>query len=273
MSTHAAEGPIDLLRAGAPALLEVRGLTRRFGGLVAVKDVSFSVAAGSIKALIGPNGAGKTTLFNLVAGALAADSGEVVFEGRRITRGAAHRIADAGVARTFQTVRLFAGMSVIENVMAGCHRHGRTGLVSGLLGLPAARREERRSRAAAVGCLERLGIGHLASAEASALALGQQRGVELARALALEPKLLLLDEPAAGLNLHETADLAELIRKIRGSGVTVLLVEHDMSLVMGVCDEVVVLSFGEKIAEGVPKAIQCHPDVIRVYLGDESARG
>ncbi|MBN2369804.1 MAG: ABC transporter ATP-binding protein [Vicinamibacteria bacterium] len=252
--------------------MEVRGLTRRFGGLVAVRDVSLVVPAGVIKGIIGPNGAGKTTLFNLMSGALAPHSGEVLFEGRRITGAAPQRVACAGVARTFQTVRLFAGMSVLENVMIGRHRHGTSGLWAGLLGLPGARREARDARIAALGCLERLGVAGLARAEAVTLALGQQREVELARALALEPKLLLLDEPAAGLNMHETAALAELILKIREGGVTILLVEHDMSLVMGVCDDVAVLSFGEKIAEGSPHAIQRNPEVVRVYLGEDGAR-
>jgi branched-chain amino acid transport system ATP-binding protein len=255
-----------------PPLLDVRGLTRRFGGVSAVKDVSFSVSAGSIKGIIGPNGAGKTTLFNLVAGSLAPHAGDVRFEGARISGNPPHRVSARGIARTFQNVRLFAGMSVLETVMVGRHRHGRSGLVSGLFALPTARREERRSRAAAMAALERLGIAQLAGAQATALALGQQRAVELARALALEPSLLLLDEPAAGLNMRETAELAGVIRTIRADGITVLLVEHDMSLVMDVCEELVVLSFGEKIAEGAPHEIQSDPEVIRVYLGEDGAQ-
>jgi branched-chain amino acid transport system ATP-binding protein len=255
-----------------PPLLDVRGLTRRFGGVSAVKDVSFSVSAGSIKGIIGPNGAGKTTLFNLVAGSLAPQAGEVCFEGARISGNPPHRVSARGIARTFQNVRLFAGMSVLETVMVGRHRHGRSGLLAGLFALPTARREERRSCAAAMAALERLGIAQLADAQATALALGQQRAVELARALALEPSLLLLDEPAAGLNMRETAELAGVIRRIRADGITVLLVEHDMSLVMDVCEELVVLSFGEKIAEGEPHEIQSDPEVIRVYLGEDGAQ-
>lgn len=256
----------------ASALLEVCGLTHRFGGVTAVNDLTFCVPDGCIKGLIGPNGAGKTTLFNLIAGALAPQAGEVRFQGRRISGLAAHQVSARGIARTFQNVRLFAGMSVVETVMVGRHRHGRTGLLAGLLGLPAAAREERHSRTKALAALERLGIAHLAGAQATELALGQQRAVELARALAAQPALLLLDEPAAGLNMHETAELGRVIRTIQDDGVAVLLVEHDMSLVMDVCDEVVVISFGEKIAEGTPHQVQSDPEVLRVYLGDDGAQ-
>ena len=263
--------PAAARSSAAAALLEVRGLTRRFGGVTAVNEVTFSVAGSRIKGIIGPNGAGKTTLFNLIAGALAPHAGEVRFQGRRISGLAPHQVSARGIARTFQNVRLFAGMTVVETVMVGRHRHGHTGLVAGLLGLPSAAREERRSRAEAVAALERLGIGHMAEAQATELALGHQRAVELARALALQPALLLLDEPAAGLNMRETTELARLIRTIQEDGVAVLLVEHDMSLVMDVCDELVVISFGEKIAEGTPHQIQSDPEVLRVYLGDDGA--
>jgi branched-chain amino acid transport system ATP-binding protein len=266
----AAGGPAATTPAG-PALLEVRGITRRFGGVVAVKDVSFSVAAGSIQGVIGPNGAGKTTLFNLVAGSLAPNAGEVRFRGARISGRSPHQVSARGIARTFQNVCLFPGMSVLETVMVGRHRHGSSGLVAGLCGLPAARREARRDRASAMATLEWLGIAPLADADATALALGQQRAVELARALAMEPALLLLDEPAAGLNMRETAELSDRIRKIRAQGITLLLVEHDMSLVMDVCEALVVLSFGEKIAEGTPHEIQSNPEVVRIYLGDDGA--
>ena len=256
---------------GMTALLQIRGLHRRFGGLQAVKNVGFDLFRHQIKAVIGPNGAGKTTLFNLIAGGLASDAGEIVFDGRPIHRWPAHRVAEAGIARTFQNIKLFGNLSVLENVQVGCHRWTRAGMLAGLFAAPHTRAEEARIRSRAYECLETMGIADLADRPAGALAFGQQRAVELARALAMNPLLLLLDEPAAGLNLHETAQLGELIRKIRDLQVTLLLVEHDMSLVMDISDEIVVLSFGEKIAEGRPVDIQRHPEVIRVYLGEDDA--
>jgi len=252
-------------------LLQVRQLNRRFGGLHAVKDICFDVQRQHIKAVIGPNGAGKTTLFNLIAGALPADGGEVIFGGRSISNWPAHRVAGAGLARTFQNVKLFGNMNVLENVMVGGHVRSRAGMLAGMFRAPHTRREEARIRARAGELLDLLDIAGLADRPAGALAFGQQRAVEIARALALEPQLLLLDEPAAGLNRHETGRLGDLIRKIRALNITILLVEHDMSLVMDISDEIVVLSFGEKIAEGRPAEIQRHPEVIRVYLGDDHA--
>jgi branched-chain amino acid transport system ATP-binding protein len=252
-------------------LLEVNNLNKRFGGLQAVKDVSFRVEPGMIKAVIGPNGAGKTTLFNLVSGFLMPDSGAVTFDGRQLHGQGPHRVAAAGVSRTFQHIRLFAHMSALENVMVGRHVLSSSGFLAGMLNLPRTRREERDIREQALATMEFLGIGGLADAEATSLSYGQQRAVELARALAAEPRMLLLDEPAAGLNMRETADLAKLIGRIRDRGITVLIVEHDMSLVMNISDEVVVLSYGEKIADDRPLAIQRNPDVIRVYLGGEDA--
>jgi branched-chain amino acid transport system ATP-binding protein len=252
------------------ALLEVRAVSKRFGGVQAVSEVSFQVQKGMIKAVIGPNGAGKTTLFNLVSGFAAPDSGAVTFDGEPIQGQPPHRVAARGLSRTFQNIKLFSQMTALENVMVGRHLRGRAGFVAGMLHLPWMRREEAEVRARALELLKLLGIDALAHAEATSLAYGQQRAVELARALASDPQLLLLDEPAAGLNMRETVELARLIRRIRDLGVTVLLVEHDMSLVMGISDEVVVLSYGEKIADADPRSVQRDPQVIKVYLGEEA---
>lgn len=249
------------------ALLEVSRLNKKFGGLHAVNDVSFDVSQGGIKAVIGPNGAGKTTLFNLITGALTATSGRVRFQGQDIQGWKPHAIAARGVARTFQNIKLFQGMTTLENVMVGRHLGSRAGFLASMLKLPGTGREEKQIRDKAMDLLELLEIAAYADAEAASLAFGQQRAVEFARALAMEPTLLLLDEPAAGLNMHETAEVGKLISRIRDLGITVLLVEHDMSLVMDISDEIVVLCFGQKIAEDVPKAIQNHPEVIKVYLG------
>ncbi|MCB2217920.1 ABC transporter ATP-binding protein [Desulfofustis glycolicus] len=250
------------------ALLAVSNLGKQFGGLQAVSEVSFSVERGMIKAVIGPNGAGKTTLFNLITGSLTPSSGSVLLDGRDITGHRPHQIASFGIARTFQNIKLFPGMTVLENVMIGRHIRSSGGFIASMLHLPWVLAEEQRIRQAALERLEMLGIAELAELEATSLAFGQQRAVELARALAMEPDLLLLDEPAAGLNIYETAEVGRLISSIRQLGITVLLVEHDMSLVMDISDEIVVLSFGRKIAEDVPEAIQSNEEVIKVYLGE-----
>jgi branched-chain amino acid transport system ATP-binding protein len=252
-------------------LLDVRGLSKRFGGVHAVKDVSFQVREGTVKALIGPNGAGKTTLFNLVSGVVAPDRGAVLFRGAPIQGRPPHAAAALGLSRTFQHIRLFAGMTALENVMVGRHPRTRAGFVAGMLHLPWTWREEREIEARAREALEFLGIPELADVEATSLSYGQQRAVVLARAIASEPALLLLDEPAAGLNMRETVELAKLVGRIRARGITVLVVEHDMGLVMNVSDEVVVLSYGEKIADAEPRVVQKDPEVIRVYLGEEDA--
>ena len=250
-------------------LLSVRGVSKRFGGLQAVNDLSFDVATGAIKALIGPNGAGKTTIFNLISGFLPPDSGEIVFGGEEIHAMSSCEVAIRGMVRTFQHIRLFPKMTVLENIMVGRHVHSRAGFLAGMLNLPSTWREERRIREKSHEVMELLGIAAHAGTEAVSLAYGQQRLVEIGRALACEPKLLLLDEPAAGLNMRETNEMGGLIGGIRNMGVTVLLVEHDMSLVMKISDEVVVVSYGEKIAEDRPLAIQKNREVIRVYLGDD----
>jgi len=251
-------------------LLSIRGVSKRFGGLQAVDDVSFDVARGTIKALIGPNGAGKTTLFNLISGVMPPDAGEIRFDGAPVQGLAPHKIAARGMSRTFQHIRLFPKMSVQENVMMGRHIHSRAGFIAGMLNLPYTWAEERRIREKSHEIMEMLGIVEKAPEVATSLAYGQQRIVELGRALACEPRLLLLDEPAAGLNIRETVDMGKMIGKIRDMGVTVLLVEHDMSLVMNISDEVVVLSYGQKIAEDRPLAIQKNTEVVRVYLGEDA---
>ena len=252
-------------------LLEIRELSRSFGGLKAVNDVSFTVRADSIKSVIGPNGAGKTTLFNLISGMLPCDSGSILQKGREITGFQPHRIAALGLSRTFQTTKLFSRMTVLENVMVGRHTRTRAGFLSGVLSLPWSWREEREIRERSMGLLDTLGLADTAAELASNLPFGRQRLLEIARALATEPSLLLLDEPAAGLNIYETREMADLVLKIRGWGVTVLLVEHDMSLVMDISDEIAVLNYGRKVAEGEPAAIQRDPEVIRIYLGGDHA--
>ncbi len=252
-------------------MLHVEGLSKHFGGLQALSDVSFSVQPGQIKAVIGPNGAGKTTLFNCIAGNLTPSAGTITFAGHRIDGRPPHEIARLGMARTFQNIKLFAGMSAVETVMVGRHSRSRAGFFPCLARLPWTQRELRRSRERAMELLELVEIADHADVEATSLAFGQQRAVELARALATEPQLLLLDEPAAGLNMYETAELGRLIRKIRDQGVTILLVEHDMSLVMEISDEITVLNFGQKIADDIPAVIQNHPEVIAIYLGEDNA--
>ena len=253
------------------SLLSVQSLSKRFGGLQAVDNVSFVVPQGAIKALIGPNGAGKTTLFNLISGVLRPDSGSITFDGRTVQGLRPHEIAAKGIARTFQHIRLFPKMTVLENIMVGRHLHSRSGFISGMLNLPFTRREQKEVAAKSRAVMEFLGIEDLADAEAASLAYGQQRVVELGRALACEPKLLLLDEPAAGLNMRETVEISALIGRIRDLGITVFLVEHDMSLVMNISEEILVLSYGQKIADDKPLAIQKNTEVIKVYLGEDNA--
>jgi branched-chain amino acid transport system ATP-binding protein len=251
------------------SLLEVRDLNKRFGGLQAVGNVGFSVKEGAIKALIGPNGAGKTTLFNLLSGVLPPDSGTIRFLDSDIHGLQPYQVAAKGMSRTFQHIRLFTHMTVLENIMIGRHMHSRAGFLAGMMNLPWTKKEEKAVRDRVFEIMEFLGLTAFADTEATSLAYGQQRILEIGRALACEPKLLLLDEPAAGLNMRETAEMAKLISRIRDTGITILLVEHDMSLVMKISDEIVVLSYGQKIADDVPLAIQKNPEVIKVYLGEE----
>jgi branched-chain amino acid transport system ATP-binding protein len=253
------------------SLLAIEGLCRSFGGLQAIDDVGFRAEEGRITAVIGPNGAGKTTLFNLIAGTLAPDAGKVLFDGSDITGMRPFRVARRGISRTFQAIKLSRKMTALENVMIGRHVRSRAGFASGMLAAPWTRGEERSIREEALKAIELLGIADYRDRATGGLPFGIQRSVELARAIASEPRLLLLDEPASGLNVRETRLLAELIEKIRGRGITILVVEHDMSLVMDISDEIVVLNFGKKIAQGKPRDIQANREVIDIYLGEEDA--
>ena len=249
------------------ALLEVKNVGRRFGGLTALSGVTFEVAPGGIKAIIGPNGAGKTTLFNIVAGSIRPNEGELRFDGTPITGLPPYKIARLGVSRTFQNLSLFGDMTALENVMVGRHCRTRRGMGAAALRLPGQQREEREIRESAAAELDYVGLSAHAGRPVRALAFGQRRMVELARALATEPKLLLLDEPASGLNTKEKDDLAGLIARIRDRGITVLLVEHDMSLVMQTADTILVLHHGATIAEGKPADVRNDAKVVAVYLG------
>ena len=249
-------------------MLRMQGISKSFGGVTALEDVSFDVGEGIITGVIGPNGAGKTTLFNIATGIYTQDAGKVYLGTRDISLLPPERLARLGLVRTFQNVEIFGQMTVLENVMVGLHTKSKSGILACAFKLPHHVREEKVIRARALERLEYLGLTDLADTTASSLPFGKGRLLEIARALATEPRVILMDEPAAGLNSRETIALADIIRKIKESGITIVLVEHDMELVMDVCDAVVVLNLGRKLAAGTPREVQENKDVIAAYLGE-----
>ncbi|MCL6561253.1 MAG: ABC transporter ATP-binding protein [Firmicutes bacterium] len=253
-------------------LLEVTGVTKSFGGLVAVDRIDFSLSAGKIVSIIGPNGAGKTTLFNMISGYYHPDQGRILFDGRDITRMAPEKVAASGIARTFQNIRLFPELMAVENILVGMHLHLKAGLGQIILNTRKVRQEEYRAHAEALELLHYVGLAGKETELARSLSYGEQRRLELARALAVKPKLLLLDEPTAGMNPKETEAMRQLILKLRDERrITILLIEHDMKVVMELSDRIIVLNYGVKIAEGTPEDIRHNSEVIRAYLGGEAA--
>jgi branched-chain amino acid transport system ATP-binding protein len=256
----------------AAPLIDVQGLTKTFGGVTALDNVDLSVEPGQISGLIGPNGAGKSTFFNVLTGVFPSNGGDIRFDGKRINAVRPHARVGLGMVRTFQKIHPFYGMTVLESVMVGCHIRGRAGLVAAMLRLPAVGREELRFREAAQAALAFVGLSSQADLLADVLPLGHQRLLQLACALVTEPRILLLDEPASGLDATETARLADLLLAIRAQGKTLVVVEHDMSLVMKICDRITVLSFGKRLANGTPEQIRHDPKVIEAYLGGGKPR-
>ncbi|MBO3461078.1 ABC transporter ATP-binding protein [Aetokthonos hydrillicola Thurmond2011] len=251
-------------------ILEAKSLTRRFGGLVAVNNVSFCVNKHEIFGLIGPNGAGKTTLFNLITGLIPPSSGELFYKDKEISQLPPHKIACLGIARTFQNIRLFGELSALENVIIARHLHTKSGMLTGVLGIPPAPQEEQKTRQKALELLDLVGLSNRTAQKAKNFAYGDQRRLEIARALALEPQILLLDEPAAGMNEHEKQELSLFIRNLREQfNLTIILIEHHVPLVMGLCDRIAVLDFGQLIALGEPSVVRNDPAVIEAYLGNE----
>jgi branched-chain amino acid transport system ATP-binding protein len=251
------------------SLLRLKNLTKTFGGLTAADQVSFNVDDGTIVGLIGPNGAGKTTIFNLITGNDKPDQGAIIFDGQSIVGLRTHRIVYLGIARTFQTIRLFQNLTVIENVLAGCHCRTKSGMFGGMLHTPGQQNEEKEALKMAIQELRFVGLQKNANHLSKNLSHGNKRLLEIARALATQPRLLILDEPAGGMNEQETDALGNLIEKMRERGLTILLIEHDMGLVMKICEKIVVLDYGRKIAEGGPETIKTSPQVIEAYLGTD----
>jgi branched-chain amino acid transport system ATP-binding protein len=249
-------------------MLEVLNITQKFGGITALDDISFTVSEGNITGVIGPNGAGKTTLFNIVTGIYSQTSGQIFLNGIDISRISAEGLASRGLVRTFQNIELFNSMTVLENVMVGLHTQSKSGIIASMCKAPWHLAEEKRIRAKAKDWLDFCGIADLADHVAGSLPFGKGRLLEIARAMAIEPRIMLMDEPAAGLNNRETYELAGLIRRIREKGVSIVLVEHDMDLVMDICDRIVVLNLGRKLAEGTAREIQENPEVVAAYLGE-----